>query len=111
MCMQHMSRPDAGDVLRCVVCVDSTNLWRASATRGDVALMWHAPAAPSSHGPGERWSTWFVFQGGEDWQVLTALDKRAYLDHQVQQLQGSTINIPGIGDMALQCFLLRRQPP
>ncbi len=67
-----------------IISVDSTPIWPASATRGDIYV--HCSGDLVKFGQGIRWATWFAMDGGYDCAPLRALGREGQISRQVQEV-------------------------
>lgn len=74
--------------IRVLISVDSTPVWRSSATRADIFV--ESGYDFAAVGKGKNWATWFVLDGGDDVAPLRAMDLVGQLTEQVRKVQNKT---------------------
>lgn len=90
--------------IRVIISVDSTPIWHASATRGDIYVDCSGDLVKV--GQGRRWATWFAMDGGDDCAPLRALDREGQLSRQVQEVQNAMVHLHPDGRTSrFECYL------
>ena len=105
-------------VIRVLLSIDSTPIWRASATRADIFVdcfgsngeyqrsLEYVSKDSAIVGKGTNWATWWAMDGGDDRLPLHTLDRLAQLSAQVDVVQRNMFHMHKSGQTSRLCCYL-----